>query len=218
MRKKVREKKYIEGRIPKFVENIVIALVKILPRPALRGAARIVMYFLYHPKVIGIENIPKKGRIIIASNHVHLLDPAFLVYVRKFLGRNVTYIAKKELFDDRVLRPILKKFHVISVDQQNPGKETFKQSFKVLARRRSKNNALGIFPEGTRNPEGKELPILDGIGFLAIKGESAVVPMRTFGNYRYKDDPETGEKKERLYYLIGKPFTIDKSEKKGSGQ
>ena len=92
-------------------------------------------------EVIGIENIPSEGSIILAMNHKSNLDAVFLA-ASMHKNRPVTAVAKKELFNIKLLGYILNKINVIPVDRDNPTPSTIKSILKVLR----KDGCIGIFP------------------------------------------------------------------------
>ena len=97
----------------------------------------------YNPKIIGKENIPKEGSIVVVGNHIHIMDQCNLVIVTK---RNLHYMAKKEYFDGKMAW-FFRSSGCISVDRSKKDEEAVKEALEVL----ENNHALGLFPEGTRN-------------------------------------------------------------------
>ncbi|MBR2828110.1 MAG: 1-acyl-sn-glycerol-3-phosphate acyltransferase [Bacilli bacterium] len=97
----------------------------------------------YNPKIIGRENIPKEGSIVVVGNHIHIMDQCNIVVVTK---RNLHYMAKKEYFDGKMAW-FFRSSGCISVDRSKKDEEATKEALEVL----SNNHALGLFPEGTRN-------------------------------------------------------------------
>jgi len=100
--------------------------------------------FWYNPKIIGKENIPEEGPIILAGNHVHIMDQCNVVIVTK---RYLHYMAKKEYFDNKKVAWFFKASGCIPVDRSKKDEEATSKALEVL----KNGNALGIFPEGTRN-------------------------------------------------------------------
>lgn len=138
-----------------------------------------VVKILFRVEVIGKENIPKEGACILACNHKSNWDPIMIAGLIK--GRKINGVAKKELFKNPILRFILNKLFVISVDRDNPDISTVKKIIKVL----KNNEVLGIFPEGTRH---KDLDSFSdakaGLGMFAVKGKARVVPVSIVTNYK----------------------------------
>lgn len=132
----------------------------------------------YKYKVIGAENIPNEGNIILAANHKSNLDPIFVASAVK--NRKVATIGKKELFDNKILAKILDKLNVIPIDRDNPGISTIKTILKKL----KEGYAVGIFPEGTRVKGNEFGEAKAGLALFAVKGKASVVPISIISNYK----------------------------------
>ncbi len=132
----------------------------------------------YKYEVIGAENIPDEGNIILAANHKSNLDPIFVASAVK--NRKVATIGKKELFDNKILAAILDKLCVIPIDRDNPGISTIKTILKKL----KEGYAIGIFPEGTRVKGNEFGEAKAGLALFAVKGKASVVPISIISNYK----------------------------------
>lgn len=99
--------------------------------------------FWYRPKVIGKENIPKEGAIILAGNHIHIMDQCNVIISTK---RILHYMAKKEYFEGKTAW-FFKATGCIPVDRSTKDENAKSKAIEVL----EEKHALGIFPEGTRN-------------------------------------------------------------------
>lgn len=97
----------------------------------------------YNPKIIGRENIPKEGSIIIVGNHIHIMDQCNVIISTK---RLLHYMAKKEYFEGKFAW-FFKAVGCIPVDRSKKDEEATIHALEVL----NSNLALGLFPEGTRN-------------------------------------------------------------------
>lgn len=152
----------------------------------------------YHPTVIGKENIPKEGPIVVCGNHRHKDDQYNIMMCTK---RVIHYMAKEEYFEGKMAW-FYRFVGCIKVDRRIHDKEAKSEALEVL----KENGALGIFPEGTRNKtfgtkdEVIMLPFKFGAVSLAQKANALIVPFATTGQY-------TG-KKGNLVTKIGKPFSI----------
>ena len=146
-------------------------------------------------KVIGIENIPEEGSIILAANHRSNLDPIFLA-ASMHKNRVITAVAKKELFKIKPLGYILNKINVIPVDRDNPTASTIKNILKVLR----SDGCIGIFPEGTRNKDIGFLEAKAGVGMFAVKGKALVVPISIISTYKIFN---------RVTLYIDKPISFE---------
>ena len=97
----------------------------------------------YNPKIIGKENIPTDGPIVVAGNHVHIMDQCNVIVATK---RCLHYMAKKEYFDGKFAF-FFRSVGCIPVDRSKKDESATASALEVL----NNKQALGIFPEGTRN-------------------------------------------------------------------
>ena len=152
-----------------------------------------ISYLIYPYKVLGKENIPNGGAILVC-NHFSFVDPLYLVSFNK---KNLSVLAKKELFKKKFIGGLLKNCGGIPVDRDNPDLSTIISAIKVL----KNGNKLAIFPEGTRNKSNTlELqPIKSGSAVFAVKAKCPIVPIMI-------------ERKARVFrknhIIIGKPFEL----------
>ena len=139
---------------------------------------RLFCRFFFKYEVIGIENVPLEGNVIIAANHKSNLDPIFVA--SSMTTREVAAVAKKELFDHKILGFILKKLNTIPIDRENTGISTVKQILRAI----KDGYVLGLFPEGTR-VKGKEFgQAKAGLSLFASKGKANVVPISVISTYK----------------------------------
>ena len=118
-------------------------------------------------KILGAENIPATGGMILASNHVSAVDPPFL---GSSVKRPLYFMAKKELFSTFILGPMIKRLNAFPVNRAIFDKSAMKKSLEIL----KGGGALIMFPEGTRSKNGQLGKAKPGIGMLA---RSAMVPV-----------------------------------------
>ena len=167
-------------------------------------SARTFYRVFYKVKIIGLDNIPQTGAVVLACNHVSNFDPPL---VGGFVGlrRDPIYIIKKEILSVPILGPMLKSFGFIAIDRYKKGgdMQSLKQARKVI----KEGKALFIFPEGTRSKTGKPSRPKAGIGFLLWHCQAPVVPIKVFNMEKM---PFTRE----LKVVIGKPFMLKKQEGK----
>lgn len=150
--------------------------------------------FYYKPTVIGKENIPSNGSVVIAGNHKHLYDQYLTVISTK---RFVTYMAKREYFDSKKTKWFFKGTGCISVDRSIHDENAKASAIDVL----DSGNALGIFPEGTRNKtDAFLLPFKFGAVSMAKKTDSYILPFGITGDYKFRSN--------NLTIRFGKPFKV----------
>lgn len=148
-----------------------------------------VLYFKlkYNPKIIGRENIPNKGSIILIANHTNNLDFISMGITTK---RSISFLAKHTLFKG-VLKVILKLSGVIPVDRTKKDKSVLENANVVL----QNNGIVGIFPEGTFNKTENILaPFKIGAVKLSHDNKVPIIPIAIKGSY----------KKGKLKIIVGK--------------
>ena len=150
--------------------------------------------FYYNPKIIGKENIPKKGSILIIGNHKHLYDQFLTIIATK---RGIHYMAKKEYFDNKKIAWFFKKTGCIPVDRSKKDSNATNLALSVL----NDDGAVGLFPEGTRN-KTKDilLPFKFGAVSMASKSDSYLVPFGITGDFNFRS--------KNLTIRYGKPFKV----------
>jgi 1-acyl-sn-glycerol-3-phosphate acyltransferase len=147
------------------------------------------------------EHIPQSGPVILMSNHVSALDPFTLGLCAS--GRQVHFLAKKELFKHGWLAAILHRLHAISVGRGQFDLAAMRECAAVLRA----GEALGVFPEGTRG-DGRTLgPLLSGAAVLALRSNAPVVPVYIRGRYGLFQRPRAE---------VGAPVEIDDLRSKGA--
>lgn len=148
----------------------------------------------YSPKIIGKENVPKDGPIIIAANHKHLMDQCGPILSTK---RVIHYMAKNEYFVKKRTAWFFKLAGCIPVNRAIHDENAKAEAMNVLL----DGKALGIFPEGTRNrTENFLLPFKFGCVSMAKKTDAYIVPVGIAGDYKFRS--------KNLVYRIGKPFKV----------
>lgn len=115
----------------------------------------------------GVEHLPRKGGVVVASNHVSAWDPPVL---GSSIPREINYLAKKELFERPWLRLLVLGLRAFPVDREG----TDIGAIKEALRRLRQGKAIGIFAQGTRNLGGAEA--LDGAAFLAQRAGVPLMP------------------------------------------
>ena len=133
--------------------------------------------FVFKGHLKGKENIPKKGSFIMVSNHGSLLDPPLLGHA---LGRNISFMAKAELFKVPLLGFIIKACGAYPVKRGIADKNTIKTACKKL----SDNKCIGIFIDGTRQKNGRVNKPKQGAALLAFKNQKLLLPVAIVNSHR----------------------------------
>lgn len=143
----------------------------------LRGLLNIIFRIIFRININGEYNIPKEGNLLICANHINLLDPIVLALTTK---RQIFFMAKKELFENKIFKWILLKVGAFPVDRDGSDVSAIKTALRVL----KNDDILGIFPEGTRVDEFNLDNAKPGIAMLALKGKSKVLPVYLDADYK----------------------------------
>jgi 1-acyl-sn-glycerol-3-phosphate acyltransferase len=138
----------------------------------------------FRPSATGQHNVPRTGPAIIAANHLSAADEVFTPITA---GRQVVYFAKSEYFTAPGLRGkltawVFTEFGLVPVDRANPraAAGTIDVGVSLL----SQGKVLGIYPEGTRSPDGRLHKFRTGIARLALRSGAPVVPVGIVGSDR----------------------------------
>ncbi|MBO8220209.1 lysophospholipid acyltransferase family protein [Prochlorococcus marinus] len=133
--------------------------------------------FVFKGHLIGRENIPQTDSFIMVSNHGSLLDPPLLGHA---LGRNISFMAKAELFKIPFLGFIITACGAYPVKRGIADKNTIKTACKKL----SDNNSIGIFIDGTRQKNGRVNKPKQGAALLAFKNQKLLLPVAIVNSHR----------------------------------
>lgn len=138
---------------------------------------------LYRVEVYGYENIPKNGRVILCSNHLSYGDPLFIV---GNFSRHVYFMAKKEVFSNRVFGEIISFLNAFPVKRDSLDRKAIKDSVEIL----NSDEVLCMFPEGTRSTEGVIKAGHKGVGLISIlSNNSPILPMALSGTNKVIQKP-----------------------------
>lgn len=147
---------------------------------------------IYRFDIKGLEHFPKTGGVLICSNHIDALDPPVVGITAP---RPVHFMAKEELFQMPILKPLLPKLNAFPVKRGLSDREALRKALALL----KNGDVMGLFPEGTRSTDGKLGKGFTGAGFFALKGDADVVPCAIIGPYKpFK----------RLKVVYGKPIDM----------
>lgn len=160
--------------------------------------------------VTGQENIPDEGGAIVAINHVGYLDFALAGTAMLSSKRYVRFMAKKEIFDNKIAGPLMRGMHHISVDR-SAGSSSFVAAMRALRA----GEFIGIFPEGTISTSFEIKEIKSGAVRLAMGAGVPIIPMIVWGSQRIwtKGLPRNlKRRKVPISIAIGKPIWFTKED------
>lgn len=171
-----------------------------------RGTARPFVRLLWNPRVSGMENVPREGGFVIASNHLSNIDSFVLPVV---LPRQIRYVAKDTLWTRKgpigwVLRWFFEAVEAVPVDRAalSSGKGALQAGLTILA----EGGGFAIYPEGSRSRDGLLHPGKQGAAWLAIESGCPVLPvgLKGTGHMLSSMPPERGAVSVR----IGAPIDV----------
>ena len=142
----------------------------------LRPIVKILFMAIYTPKIIGKNNIPYSGRIIIAGNHTSVLDCIFLMSCTK---RGIHFLAKKELWKGPK-KILFANMGLIPVDRSKHDSNVLKTAKEYL----NNEKVIGIFPEGTTEKGRGLLPFKIGCVKMAYDTDTMILPFVINGKYK----------------------------------
>ncbi|WP_431218239.1 lysophospholipid acyltransferase family protein [Leifsonia xyli] len=170
--------------------------------PLLRG--------IFRPWVVGLENIPSEGAVILASNHLSFIDSIFLPLE---VDRHVSFLAKSDYFTRRGLKGWATKAFMNATGQlpidRSGGKASeasLNTGLAVLAR----GEILGIYPEGTRSPDGKLYRGRTGVARMILEAGVPVVPVAMVDTARIMPIGKRLPKVGRIGIIVGEPLDFSR--------
>jgi 1-acyl-sn-glycerol-3-phosphate acyltransferase len=145
---------------------------------------------VYQPEVVGFEHVPRTGPVIIAGNHVSFADEIFTPVAAR---RQVFYFAKAEYFNTpgikgRSMAALFRAMRQLPVERGDT--RSAAASLDIGLEVLTDGQVLGIYPEGTRSPDGRLYKFRTGVARLALRSGAPVVPVGLIGTHDVK--PPTG--------------------------
>ncbi|MBM3865783.1 MAG: 1-acyl-sn-glycerol-3-phosphate acyltransferase [Verrucomicrobia bacterium] len=131
----------------------------------------------FRGEVSGLEHVPARGGFLLAANHASFIDPPMIGCQ---LPRQIAYFARKTLWKGGFSSWWLDAVGTIPVDRDG-GQDV--SAIRRVLRALLEERGLILFPEGTRTPDGQLQPAKAGVGFIAVKTQVPVVPVRIFGSH-----------------------------------
>jgi 1-acyl-sn-glycerol-3-phosphate acyltransferase len=165
-----------------------------------------ILRLMYRPKVKGLENIPKDEPAILAANHQSFLDDLLLPLVVPH--RKVVFLAKADYFDKWYVRWFFKGANVIPVrrESHSAAEDALRAGVKALR----DNKLIGIFPEGTRSPDGRLYRGKTGVARMALEARVPVIPVAVVGTFELMPYDRKVPKAGRVELRFGKPLRFER--------
>ena len=182
---------------------------KLVAGPLLRAVVR--------TQVNGAENIPETGPAIVASNHLSVIDS---IYLPLLLRRPLVFAAKSEYFTgtrlrDRATAAYLRATNQLSTDRggARAAQDMLESALELL----SSGELFGIYPEGTRSPDGRLYRGRTGVGWLALNSGAPVIPVAMMDTEKILPPGQRLPRPGRIEIRIGEPLTFEGILAEGTG-
>ena len=160
--------------------------------------------------VNGLERIPATGPVLLASNHISWVDPVLLAcWLTPATGRPMTWMGKAEAMRWPLVGWFLRVNGVFGVRRGAADLEAFRLAERIL----SEGRILGIYPEGTRSPDGILRPFRDGAALLALRSGVPVLPVAVTGtDGLWRKGSLIPRRVPRVTLTIGEPVVMPRAE------
>jgi 1-acyl-sn-glycerol-3-phosphate acyltransferase len=186
-----------EGRV-----HVLYWLLKfVLVGPLLRTYCR--------PTIEGVENIPETGGALLASNHLAVADSIFLPLL---VNRRIYFMAKREYFTQPGFVGWCKKQFFTAIGQVpvERGSSAARAALDTGNRMLREGKLFGIYPEGTRSPDGRLFKGKTGVARMALESEVAVIPVAMFGTDKVNPIGSVMWRPRKVRIKIGEPLDFSR--------
>ena len=161
-----------------------------------RMASQIFFRLAYGMKIVGMENLPRTGKVIVASNHRSNFDPPILGGT---LPRETHFFAKAELFERRLLGRLIRYLNAFPVRRGEFDRASLEECLTILKH----DGLLLFFPEGTRAPHDGFLEAKLGVGWVVCLSGAPIVPVYIHGSR--EREPQL-LRRPGIAVVVGKPI------------
>jgi 1-acyl-sn-glycerol-3-phosphate acyltransferase len=153
---------------------------------------------LHRPKIVGRENVPDEGCLII-SNHVSFMDPTTVGWA---VGKEIYFLGRKSLFKPPFWNWFLPVCNVLPIDREGHDIAGMRRIIGML----KAGHSVLLFPEGTRSPDGELQPGQPGAALIAVKAGVPILPARVFGTFESLSRHDKRLRFHPIRVVIGKPY------------
>jgi 1-acyl-sn-glycerol-3-phosphate acyltransferase len=171
-----------------------------------------ILRLVFRPWVEGLEHVPAEGPAILASNHLSFSDSFFLPLV---LPRRVTFLAKSDYFTGRGIKGWLTARFFRGVGQvpvDRSGGQASEAALRTGLRILREGDLLGIYPEGTRSPDGRLYRGRTGMARMALEAKVPVIPVAMIDTEKIQPPGKIMPKIMRVGIRFGKPLNFARYE------
>ncbi|WP_456319092.1 lysophospholipid acyltransferase family protein [Georgenia yuyongxinii] len=169
-----------------------------------------ILRVFYQPWIRGAERIPSSGPVILASNHLAVIDSFFLPLM---ISREVVFLGKQDYFTGtglkgRFVAAFMRGVGTIPVDRS--GGKASEAALQTGLRRLREGGLFGIYPEGTRSPDGRLYRGKTGVARLALESGAPVVPVAMIGTNIAQPIGKRIPKLHRIGAVVGEPLDFSR--------
>lgn len=165
-----------------------------------RYFTRVVLFLFTRWRVLGREQIPDEGPLLVVSNHLSLADPPIMGCS---INRQAMFLAKEELFLHRIQRYIVRNYGAFLVRRGGMNRDALRFAEQWFGR----GKALIVFPEGRRSMEAQMVDAFSGSALIAVRNRVPILPVGIYGTEKI-----TGLtwwlRRPRITVNIGRPFNL----------
>ncbi len=166
---------------------------------------KIINPFFFPLTIKGRENVPPSGAFIAACNHISNFDPPLVSYA---VRRPIYHIAKKGLFDNKAFGLLLYSVGAFPIKREGSDVSAMRECLRKL----KKGEPLALFPTGTRVVGDNSVAPKSGVGFLAVKAQVPVIPLKIFGTDQVMPKGSKSISKHPVTITIGAPLHFSSQE------
>jgi len=167
---------------------------------------------VFRPWIVGLDNIPKTGGVILASNHLSFIDSIFLPLL---IDRRIYFLAKSDYFTGKGIKNWAVKHFLLGTGMlpiDRSGGKASEASLNTGLQVVAKGNVLGIYPEGTRSPDGKMYRGRTGVARMILEGHVPVVPVAMVDTEKVMPIGRKMPKVRRIGVIFGEPLDFSRFE------
>ena len=167
-----------------------------------RGLSWLLAKLVGRLTVIGRENIPREGGVMVCANHISYADPPVLGAAS---SRPLHYMAKIELFQIPAIGKLIKGLGAFPVQQRTADRAALKTAIEYLG----KGEVVGMFPEGQRVFGGQLGEPLPGVGMIVLRAKAPVIPAALINTDKFLPPHKLLPKFSRVKVVFGEPVKLD---------
>ncbi len=167
---------------------------------------------VFRPTITGVENVPREGAAIIVCNHLSFVDSIFLPLA---IPRRMTFLAKSDYFTGKGIRGAIVKWFMTSAGQlpiDRSGGKASEASLNTGLGVLAEGRVLGIYPEGTRSPDGRGYRGRTGVARMVLEAHVPVIPVAVVGTDAVMPLGAKLPKVKKVSVVIGEPMDFSRFE------